>query len=130
MKQIYHHYTLWEDYKHGMYNEDKNNRKKRVEQAVLLLSSPELCYQQMKRVTNEWIHASEQVLSDKSINHQAFLGQSACSIWKNIHEDETREAWGMLTNEQRIRANRIADRVDEEFQKAYEEFKQISMFEE
>lgn len=128
MKQIYHHYTLWEDFKNGMYNEDKKGRKERVKQAVILLSSPDICYQQMKRVINEWRFACEQVLSDKSINHQAFLGQAACSIWRNIHEDETREAWGLLTNEQRIKANGIADKVDSEWQQAHEEYIQISIF--
>lgn len=115
MKQIYHHYTEWEDFQNGMYNEDKQGREERVQKAVTLLSSPKELYKQMTRVTEEWIKATEQNLTDNSINHEAFLGQTACSIWQGIHEDETREAWGRLTSEQRYRANRVADLVDEEW---------------
>lgn len=131
MEQIYHHYTVWEDFKHGMYNEDKDGRESRVQQAVQLLSDPNQLYVQMTRVTEEWVNATEQNLTDNSINHQAFLGQTACSIWRDIHEDETREAWGRLTTEQRYRANRVADRVDEEWHRkrtANEPNFQLSLF--
>ena len=117
MKQIYHHYTEWEDFQNGMYNEDRQGRESRIQKAVALLSDPEELYKQMKKVTEIWVKATEQNLTDNSINHQAFLGQTACAIWAGIHEDETREAWGRLNNEQRYRANRVADRVDEEWQR-------------
>lgn len=117
MKQIYHHYTEWEDFQNGMYNEDKQGRESRILKAVALLSDPEELYKQMTKVTELWVKSTEQNLTDNSINHQAFLGQTACAIWEGIHEDETREAWGRLNNEQRYRANRVADRVDEEWQR-------------
>lgn len=120
MKQIYHHYTKWEDFQNGMYNEDKQERESRVQKAVALLSDVAELYVQMTRVTNEWEKATEQNLTDNSINHQAFLGQTACAIWQGIHEDETREAWGRLSNEQRYKANRVADRVDEEWHRKRE----------
>lgn len=117
MKQIFYPYTVWEDYKNGMYNEDKNNRNERVTLAVNLLSNPPKLYQAMKRVTTEWTYATEQVLTDPNMNHQAFLGQAACNIGEGVKEDETREAWGRLTNEQRYKANKIADRVELEWQR-------------
>lgn len=131
MKQQYYHYTTWEDFKNGMYNEDKEGREERIQKAVELLTNEGLCYEQMVRVTKEWKYATEQNLTNMSINHQAFLGQTACSIWCGIHEDETREAWGRLTNIQRYRANKIADRVYEEWQREYtkgEPNYQISLF--
>lgn len=131
MKQVWHHYTLWEDYKNGMYDEEKEGRNERVKQAVFLLTNKELLYQNMKKVTKEWKYATEQNLTNMSMNHQAFLGQAACNIWGGIKEDETREAWGLLTNKQRYEANKIADIVDYEWRREYLKNKpnyQISIF--
>ena len=129
MKQRFYHYTLWEDFQNGMYDEDKDGRQERIRSAIELLTNPRLCYEQMTRVTKEWRYATEQNLTNASINHQAFLGQTACSIYGGIHEDETREAWGRLTNEQRYKANRIADRVFREwYETMNEDEQQLSMF--
>lgn len=132
MKQKFYHYTMWEDFQNGMYNEEKEGRAERVQQAVSLLSDLPLLYVQMSRVTHEWRYATEQNLTNSGINHQAFLGQTACSIWKGIKEDETREAWGKLTCEQRYAANRVADKVFSEWRhryaKANEPTYQISLF--
>ena len=133
MKQVFYHYTEWEDFKSGMYNEDKNGREERVREAVVLLSSLGLCREQMTRVTHEWRRATEQNLTNPSINYQAFLGQAACAIWRGIHEDETREAWGRLTDFQRYAANKVADAVYAEWRERYERetepFWQMSLFE-
>lgn len=120
MKQKFYHYTMWEDFQNRMYDEAKDGREERVQKAVELLSDLPLLYEQMSRVTKEWKFATEQNLTNKSINHQAFLGQTACNIWAGIKEDETREAWGRLTCEQRYKANKIADRVFDEWQFKYE----------
>lgn len=61
------------------------------------------------------------------------MGQSACNIYYGIKEDETREAWGLLTNEQRYKANRVADTVYDEwkfkFERENEEYFQMNIFE-
>lgn len=120
MKQQYYHYTLWEDFQNGMYDEIKDGRQERVKQAAMLLSDTDLLYEQMTRVTHEWKYATEQNMTNASINHQAFLGQTACNIYQGIKEDETREAWGILTCEQRYKANKVADRVYKEWRERYE----------
>ena len=120
MKQKWYHYTMWEDFQNGMYDEVKEGRKERVLTAVKLLTDLPALYEQMTRVSNEWKYATEQNFTNVNINHQAFLGQSACNIYGGVKEDETREAWGMLTNEQRYAANGIADRVYNEWVKRYE----------
>ena len=120
MTPKYYHYTKWEDFIHGMYDEDKEGRSERVQKAVYLLTHLDLCYEQMFRVTQEWVYATEQNLTNSSINHRAFLGQSACSIWGDVHEDETREAWGILTQEQRYNANKVADQVFKKWVELYE----------
>lgn len=120
MKQKYHHYEKWEDYQHRMYDEVKEGREGRVKLAASLLTNlPEL-KKQMTRVTREWVIATEQNLTNPSINYQAFLGQTACSIWGDIKEDETREAWGRLSCLQRYQANSIADMVYNEWREQYE----------
>jgi hypothetical protein len=123
MKQVWYHYTKWEDYRNGMYNEIKEGRKERINKAIYLLTNLDLLYENMKKVTINWKHCTEQNLTNPIINHQAFLGQTACNIYANIKEDETREAWGFLTNEQRYSANRIADKVYQEWKKQYEKNK-------
>lgn len=134
MKQKFYHYTMWEDFQNGMYDEVKEGRQERVKQAVELLKDTDLLYVQMSRVTKEWKYATEQNFTNASINHQAFLGQTACNIYAGIKEDETREAWGRLTNEERYKANRVADRVFDEWLHEYEKqnnpFYQISLFDE
>lgn len=132
MKQVYYHYTEWEDFQNGMYDEVKEGRQERVQMAVKILSDIDLLYKCMKRVTTEWKYATEQELTNPSINHQAFLGQAACNIHAGIKEDETREAWGYLTNDQRRAANKTADKVDLEWRKEYMKNKagyQFSFFE-
>lgn len=94
MKQKYYHYTMWEDFQNRMYDEVKEGRPERVKQAACLLQDTESLYKQMRKVTQEWKYATEQNLTNTSINHQAFLGQTACNIYAGIKEDETREAWG------------------------------------
>lgn len=132
MTQKYYHYSLWEDFKNGMYEEDKDGRSERIKTAIECLTNLDLCYEQMSRVVNEWKYATEQNLTNPSINHRAFLGQSACSIWKKVHEDETREAWSYMTQQQRYDANKVADRVYQEWLKRYQrecgDHYQLSLF--
>lgn len=120
MKQKYYHYTMWEDFQHGMYDEVKEGRPARVKKAVWLLSNPDLLFQYMTRVAKEWKCATEQTFTNPNINHQAFLGQTACNLYDGIKEDETREAWGLLTNSQRYRANKVADEVYDNWVADYE----------
>ena len=132
MKQVFYHYTWREDFQNGMYDEDKNGRNNRVLEAITILSDCKLLYSCMKRVTAEWKIATEQELTNPIVNHQAFLGQAACNIHAGIHEDETRQAWGLLTNEQRIEANKTADIVEQEWIAEYTKDKegyQYSIFE-
>lgn len=133
MKQVFYHYTKWEDFQNGMYDEEKEGRQDRVQMAVAILSNTKLLYECMKRVTVEWKFATEQNLTNPIINHQAFLGQAACNIHAGIKEDETREAWGYLTELERKKANMVADIVDAEWKRKYMKGKegyQYSIFDE
>lgn len=108
MERIFHHYNKWEDFHAGMYAESREGRKERVKQAAHILGTPSICKKAMEKVISEWQIATEYNLSNAEINRKAWLGQAACSCYAGIHEDETREAWGIMTEPQRIEANRIA----------------------
>ena len=125
MKRVFYPYDLWEDYQNGMYNEDKNNRQLRIDKALKLFDDLDLLYFYMKKVVKTWVYATEHNLTNSSMNHQAWLGQCACSLFFGIHEDETRQAWGLLTDEQRQLANNVADKVYNEWKESYLNEKEI-----
>lgn len=111
MERIFHHYSKWEDFHAGMYDESKDGRAERVAAAAKILGTPGICRKAMEKVIAEWQIATEYNLSNAGINRKAWLGQAACSCYAGIHEDETREAWGIMTPEQRTEANRIAAEI-------------------
>ena len=108
MERIFHHYTLWEDFHADMYDECREGRPERVAEAARILGNPSLCRTAMEKVVSQWRIATEYNLSNAGINRKAWLGQAACSCYAGIHEDETREAWGIMTERQRVKANQIA----------------------
>lgn len=120
MKQVFYPYQVWEGYKSGMYEPRKEGRADRVMAAKYLLSNPEELQEFMTLVTVERPKETAHVLSDPSISHRAWLGQSACNVYADVREDETREAWGYLTNKQRTDANAVADIVDRKWRNRYE----------
>lgn len=130
MERIFHHYNKWEDYHAGMYDESKDGRSERVKEAARILGTPEICREAMEKVINEWEKATEFNLSNAEINRKAWLGQAACCCYAGIHEDETREAWGIMTEAQRVEANRIAATIIKKWvsQRESETDPQISMF--
>lgn len=119
MKRVYYPYTAWEDFQSGMYNEDKDGREERIEKAIELLTDPVLCETYMTRVINEWPNACEQTFTNRH-NPKSFLGQCACFLYAGVRDNETRYAWGMLTNDQRYMANEIADKVYRVWRSEYE----------
>lgn len=130
MERIFHHYNKWEDYHAGMYDECKEGRAERVIKAAEILGTPDICRKAMEKVVAEWKIATEYNFSNAEINRKAWLGQAACSCYAGIHEDETREAWGIMTEAQRIEANSIASDIIKKWLDEWEqkENPQISMF--
>lgn len=130
MERIFHHFSKWEDYHNGMYAESKNGRKERVLKAAYILGNPTICREAMEKVVSEWEISAECNLSNAEINRKAWLGQAACSCYAGIHEDETREAWGLLTDEQRKTANAIAIEIIKKWlaDRERQDTMQISLF--
>ena len=130
MERIFHHYNKWEDYHAGMYDECKEGRAERVIKAAEILGTPDICRKAMEKVVAEWKIATEYNFSNAEINRKAWLGQAACSCYAGIHEDETREAWGIMSEVQRIEANSIASDIIKKWldEREQKENPQISMF--
>lgn len=112
MKQIFHPYWKWEEYKHGMWRiETKEYNVKNLPFAIEFTGNHLLYGKAMDRVVNEWKISCEHNLTDLSINRKAWIGHAACCIEKSFPEYLVREAWGYLTERQQYLANLEAERA-------------------
>jgi len=107
IKQIFIPYYEWEDYINGMWNNGNDNQLK---DAVIFTSNYIEYGNAMAEVIKAWPKTMLNSLTNLSINRKAFLGHCAVSYKLNIPESITRQAWGLLTNEQRFKANEIAQK--------------------
>lgn len=108
IKRVYHPYWLWEEVQHNMWGK-VSNRKQYLQKAICFTGDHVLYGLFMRKVVDEWKYSCEHNLSDKSQNRQAWIGHAACAYAIQCPEDIIREAWGHLTDEQRILANNQAD---------------------
>lgn len=69
----------------------------------------------MLRVLDEFPIACEHNMTEPAMNHQAWIGHAAAYLECGFPEYVTREAWGMLTEDQRNEANAMADRAINEW---------------
>lgn len=110
MKRVYHPYELWEEMRFNMWG-TTDDRRAALNKAIAFTADHKLYGSYMLRVVNEWPISCENALTDSNINQRAWVGHAACALALNIPEDITRKAWGALTNEQRLLANKEADRA-------------------
>lgn len=122
MIKKWYHFTEWEDYQNGVYKtpsqltkETGVSTEKRVEAAIECLTHPEMLAMYMRRVTHEWKIATEQILSGAE-RRLSWLGQCACNMYGGCSDEETRKAWGMITESQRNEANAVAQAVIREWE--------------
>lgn len=134
MKTVYYRYELWEDYQNGMYHTKNNGQEEiRKEQGLKMFKDLDLLYKNMKYVADNWKHSAEVNFTNPSINYQAWLGQASNCYYTGCSESETIEIWHLLTDEERKKANNIADIVYNEWIKEYEKNNgnyQFSIFDE
>lgn len=118
MEQIFKEYIYWEDYINGMYEFfEKNNEQKYVSLATKVLTDNDLFFKTCNEVVKNWPIATSVNLTNKSCNRQAWLGQASCNYKYNVPEICTRIAWGLLTYEQQINANKIASLIITKYEK-------------
>ena len=108
MKRIYHPYYNWEEIKAGMW-EPVSNQEEMLQKAIEFTGDHALYGSYMLRVVNEWPISCENSLTSITINRKAWLGHAACAMAIRCPENITRQAWGFLTEEQRILANKQAE---------------------
>jgi len=95
-----------------MYKETKiSEREQLINKARNLLSNTDNLYIAMSRVTKEWPIAAMVNLTNIERNRRAWMGQSACCLVCDTPEDLTRESWMLLTEDERRKANKVADIV-------------------
>jgi hypothetical protein len=70
----------------------------------------------MKRVVDTWPFSVEHNLTNTGMNRRAWVGHAAASLAIGAPEYITRQAWWMLTEDQRRKANRRADTAIRRFE--------------
>lgn len=107
-KKVYHPYWLWEENQHNMWGE-ADDKSAMLKKAIEFTGNWKLYGMYMERVAREWHYSCENHLTDQNINRRAWIGHAACAMALKCPEDITRKAWGYLTDEQRVLADRKAD---------------------
>ena len=112
--RIYHHYRTWEDWLNGMYHPRVDAT--RVTAAGMVLADAARFHEIADMIPKVWRFAAEHNLTDAGHNRQAWLGHASCCYAVGATRRETCEAWNrLLTDPQRIAANRVADTVIHRF---------------
>lgn len=122
LERVYHQYQRWEEIKHNMWGTvaDKNEM---LEKAIEFTGNHELYGEYMMRVTREWPYSCENALTDCYLSKKAWIGHAACALALNCPEDITRKAWGYLSDEQQLLANKKADEAIQAWEHDYIENK-------
>ena len=110
LKRVWMPINTWEEIAFNMWGE-VSNRGLYLQRAVLFTGNHRLYGRYMNRVINEWPNSCINALTDLNLNRKAWIGHAACALALRCPEDITRQAWGLLTNEQRALANSQADRA-------------------
>ena len=90
-----------------------------LQQAIDFTGDTKLYGWWMRKVTREWPVSCEHNLTCVNMNRQAWVGHAACCLAIGCPEQITRRAWARLTEDQRVRANRKAQRAIELWEAAY-----------
>lgn len=108
----------WEEVSYNMWG-TVEDRKRFLQRAVVFTGNHRLYGRYMQRVAIEWPNSCLNALTDYNLNRKAWIGHAACALALRCPESITRQAWGLLTNEQRILANREADRAIQSWEVRY-----------
>jgi len=118
LKRVWLPIDCWEEIPANMWGEPCN-RRLCLQQAVIFTGNHRLYGRYMQRVVLEWPNSCINALTDYNLNRKAWIGHAACALALRCPEDITRQAWGLLTNEQRILANSQADRAIQSWETRY-----------
>lgn len=114
--QVFHHYRLWEDWAHGMWD-DSPNPAREAEHAAAILSDIDLFAEAARIMLAEWPNAARQNLTNLRRSGRSWIGQATCCWLAGLSETATRTAWWLLSPEERLAANQVADQVVAEWRR-------------
>jgi hypothetical protein len=110
IKRVWMPISSWEELHFNMWGE-VSNRSAYLFRAQIFTGNHRLYGRYMQKVTHEWPNSCANALTDYNLNRKAWIGHAACALALRCPEDITRQAWGYLSDEQRLLANRQADRA-------------------
>lgn len=116
IKQIFHHYSKWEDYKNGLYNGVCDRHEEKVQLSKELLSNQEEFFNVAIDMFKNWEHSAEHNLTDNAINKKAWIGQASCCFNHQAPDYVTIEAWWSMDEETRKKANKTAIKALKQWQ--------------
>jgi len=120
MHKVWHPCDQWEEMQHNMWGE-VDDRQKYLSMAVAFTGNHYLYGHFMMRVIDEWPVSCENALTDLSSNRRAWVGHAACALAFGCPEDIVRQAWRVLSDEQRALANKQADRAILQWENNYKQ---------
>lgn len=118
LKRVYHPYTEWEEVPANMWG-DVDDRALFLKRAIEFTGDHYRYGKFMRQVVKKWVKSCENALTDHSLNKRAWIGHAACAMALGCPEDITRLAWGHLTDEQRLLANKEATRALRLWEQSY-----------
>ena len=119
IKQKFHHFAKWEDYKNGLFDRSVENALDMINASMELLANQEEFYKQASKMVREWENSAEHNLTDRSQNRQAWIGQATCCYVHKAPDFITKVAWQQMCNSNRTEANKTADEVIREWEAVY-----------
>lgn len=123
IKRIYHHIDKWEEAKTKMWSTlPKEQEDEYLKKAIEFTGNHKIYGKYMMKVIDNWKYSCEHNLSNVSINRQAWIGHSACAIAFDCPEYIVRKAWNYLTEDQRIKANKEADKAIKKWENNYKNY--------
>lgn len=112
MKQIYHPYTVWEDYLNGMWKKyEKDIEADMLHAAIEFMADHKRYGAGMIKAVTDWTYTMQHHLTDPQTNKKAFVGQCSVCYELGIPEHITREAWGNLSEKEQYLANKEAEKA-------------------
>lgn len=109
--RIYKPYHLWEDWLNGMWRQvDSEQYDSYLKWAIYFTGDHVKYGESMGLVIKEWKNTMLHNLTNQSMNKRAFLGHCACCFNSGCPEYIVRDAWKLLTEQQRINADAIAQK--------------------
>jgi hypothetical protein len=118
LTRVYHPYWRWEEVDANMWG-SVSNRKAFLKKAIEFTGDAEKYGRFMIKVAEKWKYSCEHNLTDLTQNRRAWIGHAACAMALGCPEDIVREAWGYLSDDQQLKANRKADEAIHYWEKKY-----------